>query len=1211
MSFFSPASERVALDTPWLDSLQSHPIFDSASSSSSSSSSHPLASSSSSGSHVFNLRAICVRHTDLIVAVGKEIRITSLLDVKRASSSSSSSSSLLGTPQKSRTQPPPLPTFRTLATPQIDFPIVGISVNPTGRLLVAYGSHQIAVVILPRATFGKTPAGLVSVKVLSIGPYYHSEHNGPSARIAKTLWHPLGQGGTSLLVATRDGTLREYDVGGDADEPVQVVSLLPEHLQRAVAAQFAKTWSASAHSRRTKTPSRARSRTPAAAAADVSRSTAHADRPASAPVDGELASFCIGWDQHPQTLASLDRHAQTLDENLAPGALAQDDWSPFTIYALLRNGDIYALCPFLPSKLTLTAAAVEKFASFVSTSATALQLDSDSGALEGEELDTFQTQLEQSRIANRLANALSKQSARTVDAAQKELAKGKNANGKRLEPDGISPVATASNISEAAALELDLHDVQVDLTNPWLQGPTALAATRPQHPKAVPQGPFLLTPAPVELSDERESQASDICLTRIVLPAPIDAGVGQLGGLAAAAAEDAVAKDEMSVLSVVGDDGRVDICVALDAVGPFWEQGGDRANKRSLPEGSGRAKSKPGRFALSDSEDEDDHARAGSQRPAGGVAAYGNRYGLPGGADEVDSPLPLPSLLVYETIDLGLDIEQLDNPLRSGAARVAPSFVLDPMYRDKIFVYHAEGVHCLSTTAWAWDLLRVVSGQSTGGDADGGATTLDSVSPSVADELKYFLADKVQSQIAHLVKTVAIPEATNSGAAGGYTIEEAAEEEAGPVSIAGFDLILDAYLGYAALAVTSDGRCIALELHFGAAAAGAAINGVGAAAGGRRLGPGPSSSSTRDGAGAGSPRKYGVAQRGGDDEEPLYLSLLRPEGAFVPPEPLNVPAGMPVQPRLVVGSGSGAGAGSAISGTGPGAALIREAYASLGPSGAANTPLQTITPATLRFLTKALQAFRVEVRDVVRAGNTCQARLDLQFRELHRLLDGLAAARRRYEGFAGPGSSGRSGGGVGGGGGGAALTDSTSVAGRMDRAVARQKALMERLDKLLQRLIDGHLHGAQASEQELAWFAELRGMAEEIGVDPDRVVQDGEGEGAAGVSADAGAGAGPPSGLKADLDKLQHQLKALQPALLEMAKRRTDAQNTTNSSAAGRGSSKLLKSQLQQQQQQRGVYGKKQLRGLEEALSSEADLVKQAKQKISLITRDLGKVSLA
>ncbi|CAD6901234.1 unnamed protein product [Tilletia controversa] len=1149
MNMLSPASERFALDTPWLESLQFHPVFDPSTPSSAASS-----STSSSAGGLTNPQTVCVRHTDVIVAVGQELRIVNLLDVKRASSSSA-----LGTHQRGRSNPPVLPTFKTLDTPQIDFDIVSISVNSTGKLLVAHGSHRLAVVLLPRSGLGKAASGRVPAKVIVIGQYYHSEHNGLGARIAKARWHPLGHGGTSLLVATRDGTLREYDVGGDAEEPVQVVNLLPLHLQRDLVSRFAKAWPSSGKSRPKASRSRGFSPAP-----DLSRASASHGADSSASVDTELASFCIGWDQHPQTLASLDRHAQTLEAAVEPGSLAQDDWSPFTIYSVLRNGDLYALCPFLPSRFTMTAAAVQSFTAFVSASAAAQQLGSGGADLTNDDTEQIQAQLEQSKIASRFSALLAKQMTRVVDAAQQELSKGRNANGKRTEPASFgaerSQFGGVSKISEAAAMELDLTEVHVDLTNPWLHEAALFSSTRAQHPRAIPQGPFLLTPAPIELSDERESYASDICVTRIVLPGSSTAESQGHGFLPPSSSPDLRSKDELSVLSVVGDDGRVDLCVVLDAVVPQWEPGGEATlQKQKARALNGRANSKPGRFALSDSED-DDHSSAAL------LEAETSRHRLP-------------SLLVYETIDLGLDMENLDSDDR-GVSRVAPSFTLDPMYRDKLFIHHSEGVHCLSIASWAWALLRVVSGQSDEAFSAAAEPSYDDASASIADELKYFLADKVQTQIAHLVKTVT---ASVPGDDSAYTIEDAAaaEDSTGSIPVVGFGLVLDAYLGYAAVAVTSDGRCVALELTLGTVAP--SFDTVGRKPSTQSPAPGGNRLPTDAAPGA---RKGLPASRRDDDEEPLYMSLLRPEGPFVPPEPLNTPAGMPVQPRLLIGP---AGMGSrAVSTKGPGAAILREAYAGLSSSGAGpskssasavspTSPLQTITPPILRFLTKALQAFQAEMVEVVRAGNKSQARMDLQHREMVRLLDGLAAARRRYKGF------------VHGGDPGAAMkTSSSHLSERMAQAVARQKALMDRLDKLLQRLIDGHM-GAQASEQELEWFAELREMAVEIGVDPSR---NGGGEegGPVGQKENASVFARAPlQGLKADLDKLQHQLKVLRPTLQEMSKKKQEVNNSGEASKA--------------------VYGKGQLRGLEEALSTETDLVVQIKSRITDLNRDLGRTT--
>lgn len=60
---------------------------------------------------------------------------------------------------------------------------------------------------------------------IAVGQYHHSSRSASS--ISKALWHPLSTLGTSLLILTRDGLLREYDPLSDAEEPQQVVSLLP------------------------------------------------------------------------------------------------------------------------------------------------------------------------------------------------------------------------------------------------------------------------------------------------------------------------------------------------------------------------------------------------------------------------------------------------------------------------------------------------------------------------------------------------------------------------------------------------------------------------------------------------------------------------------------------------------------------------------------------------------------------------------------------------------------------------------------------------------------------------------------------------------------------------------------------------------------------------------------------------------------------------
>lgn len=92
-------------------------------------------------------------------------------------------------------------------------------------------------------------------------------------------WHPWGEAGSTLLVMTVDGKLREYDVSLDPEEPSKTVDFVPEKKRGAFIAQD-----------------------------DSER---------------EVASFIFGK--------------------------GKADWGPLTIYALMRSGDVYAVCPYLPT----------------------------------------------------------------------------------------------------------------------------------------------------------------------------------------------------------------------------------------------------------------------------------------------------------------------------------------------------------------------------------------------------------------------------------------------------------------------------------------------------------------------------------------------------------------------------------------------------------------------------------------------------------------------------------------------------------------------------------------------------------------------------------------------------------------------------------------------------------------------------------------------
>ncbi|GLB33650.1 putative nuclear pore component [Lyophyllum shimeji] len=151
-------------------------------------------------------QVMVLKDADLIVAAGREIRMTSLGDAKLSRSTRK--------------------TYKTLHTPNIQFEIHQISLNPSGKLLAVAGAFQVAVIVLPRPGFARLVPDTIDCKSVQVGQFYHASN--AAAPIAKIEWHPWGEAGSTLMVMTTDGKLREYDISVDTEEPQQVLAFIPE-----------------------------------------------------------------------------------------------------------------------------------------------------------------------------------------------------------------------------------------------------------------------------------------------------------------------------------------------------------------------------------------------------------------------------------------------------------------------------------------------------------------------------------------------------------------------------------------------------------------------------------------------------------------------------------------------------------------------------------------------------------------------------------------------------------------------------------------------------------------------------------------------------------------------------------------------------------------------------------------------------------------------
>ncbi|OJA16379.1 hypothetical protein AZE42_09872 [Rhizopogon vesiculosus] len=233
-------------------------------------------------------QVMALKDSDLIVAAGCELRIASLSDSKLGRNMNRS--------------------FKVLNTPNIQFGIHQLVLNPSGKLIAVAGAYQVAVVVLPRAGYSKLVSPSVDCKSIQVGSFYHYSHS--AAPIAKIEWHPWGEAGSTLMVMTIDGKLREYDISVDTEEPQQVLSFVPEK--------------------------------------KTSKSYLAED-----PAERKVASFTLGK--------------------------GKADWGPLTVYAIMRSGDIYSICPYMPRNASIPSSYVHALDCFISAKQEFLSQGTSSG----------------------------------------------------------------------------------------------------------------------------------------------------------------------------------------------------------------------------------------------------------------------------------------------------------------------------------------------------------------------------------------------------------------------------------------------------------------------------------------------------------------------------------------------------------------------------------------------------------------------------------------------------------------------------------------------------------------------------------------------------------------------------------------------------------------------------------------------------------------
>ncbi|KAI4720519.1 hypothetical protein E4T48_03214 [Aureobasidium sp. EXF-10727] len=190
-------------------------------------------------------------------------------------------------------------SYRVLKT-SVTNQIKQLVVSPHGDYLAILTEHTVHIAVLPDSShLSVQDVSPLRIKTFQLGPTAHVLEQAP---VVSALWHPLGHMGSCLVTVTKDACVRLWELNRDSrasfDEPELALDL--KKLANATSADQ-----------------------------DFSTSKYGASKGFSPDsVEMEVAAACFG------ARATSDEHG----------------WSPMTLWIAMTEGDVYALCPLLPSK---------------------------------------------------------------------------------------------------------------------------------------------------------------------------------------------------------------------------------------------------------------------------------------------------------------------------------------------------------------------------------------------------------------------------------------------------------------------------------------------------------------------------------------------------------------------------------------------------------------------------------------------------------------------------------------------------------------------------------------------------------------------------------------------------------------------------------------------------------------------------------------------
>ena len=263
-------------------------------------------------------RKVAHRGTEVFVAIGNELRWSEVGLLKDAAEG------VRGGRRGQQHGDTAAAGYRLLRT-SVSRPITQLSISPSGDYLAILTTHTCHVCILPSPSSLRPGDDPLKLKSFQLGPTAHVLEQSP---LACALWHPLSPAGEMLVTVTHDACVRlwELDAQNRAsfDEPALAIDL--KKLANATSTQ-----------------------------SDFRASKYGTNRGFSPDdVEMQVAAACFGG------VGREDEHG----------------WAAMTLWVAMTEGDVYALCPFLPSRFqgpptllaSLSTSVIEKSQALAKTS---------------------------------------------------------------------------------------------------------------------------------------------------------------------------------------------------------------------------------------------------------------------------------------------------------------------------------------------------------------------------------------------------------------------------------------------------------------------------------------------------------------------------------------------------------------------------------------------------------------------------------------------------------------------------------------------------------------------------------------------------------------------------------------------------------------------------------------------------------------------------